>query len=230
MTRTFSKDDFRPCRQEKLTPVSLQERSEGSRSLHFNTLYCIVIKSVWGDGSSAAARVDNWRFLWAGQGEDRQRLQQNPGVSFTVSPLLSAHMEAPLSEFCSGILQWQMAGEIPLQHRCTSLFDMVFGVDLWEGTKELPRAAIQSSSLLHFPVYSYCFPANWGVSRKSLTWSLPTPDTWSPVIFSPSSSKAVLINLTHKLQVSTRRMKVQGGREPRLDAGWHKVVSWVILE
>lgn len=41
MTRTFSKDDFHPCRQEKLTPVSLQERSEGSRSLHFNTLYCM---------------------------------------------------------------------------------------------------------------------------------------------------------------------------------------------
>lgn len=75
-----------------------------------------VIKAMREDGSGAAAFLDNWRFMLAGEGEDRQRLQQNPGTSFPISPLLSAHMEAALTELHSGLLQRRTGSAVPHQH------------------------------------------------------------------------------------------------------------------
>lgn len=89
-----------------------------------------VIKPMQEDGSGAAACMDNRRFVVAGGGEDRQRLQQDLGMSFTRSPLLSVHMEAALIELCSGLLQHSTAGAIPPQHRCSSPLDMAIGVEL----------------------------------------------------------------------------------------------------
>lgn len=70
------------------------------------------------------------------------------------------HTEAASAELHSELLQQRMAGATPPQHCCTSPSDMTFGVDLPVVNKELPRAAIELSSSLHFHVYSYCFLAN----------------------------------------------------------------------
>lgn len=188
MTRTISRESFHPWRPETLIPLSLQETSEGGRSLNFNVCFCMWLSPCEKMGAVPVWTIEN--LCWQGKERADKGHSNIQDVLYHICLALSTHRSriawAPLRVIAATqSVQSHPSSAVPAH------LPWFLGLIYELGRRSCQEQPSSGHLCSTFMSVVTVFLQMWVLRVQAGQGSVKTPhtSTWSQIIFGPSPLK-----------------------------------------